>query len=316
MDKLLKFKELAFGSRMKRLSETLMRDVKKVYKDLYLDFDPTLFPVFKTISDEGNISTGKISEYLELTQPAVTQFTNSLLKKGLIEIQPNKKDKRKKDISLSIKGKKLVLKLKPIWKIMEEELTSFINHSPTTFMNHIRLTEQSQRNKSLYRRIMDRIKDSIELIEYNSNYAKAFLDLNLEWLETYFYVEEHDREVLENPQSYIIDNKGYIFFARFNGEIVGTVALINEKEGYELSKMAVSPKYRGMKIGQQLMDKCIDFSRAQGWDKILLYSNRVLTPAINLYKKVGFKEVELEKDVYYERADIKMILELKETLNC
>jgi ribosomal protein S18 acetylase RimI-like enzyme len=91
---------------------------------------------------------------------------------------------------------------------------------------------------------------------------------------------------------------------------VGTVALINEKEGYELSKMAVSPQYQGLKIGQKLMDKCIQFSKDQGWEKILLYSNRSLIPAIQLYRKVGFEEVPLEKDVYYERADIKMVLRL------
>ncbi len=42
----------------------------------------------------------------------------------------------------------------------------------------------------------------------------------------------------------------------------------------------------------------------------MLYSNRILIPAISLYRKVGFQEVEVEKNVYYERADIKMILRL------
>ena len=42
----------------------------------------------------------------------------------------------------------------------------------------------------------------------------------------------------------------------------------------------------------------------------MLYSSTKLTPAINLYRKVGFKEVELEKDSHYERSNIKMILEL------
>lgn len=310
MDKLLELKELAFGSRMKRLSETLMRDVKQVYKSLYLDFDPTLFPVFKTISDEQPINTGEISECLQLTQPAVTQFVNSLAKHELIVITPDSNDKRKKNISLSNKGSKLVDKLKPIWTIMEEELTAFIDRPDTSFMNHIRLTEQAQQDFSLYKRIMKRIRSSVQIVDFRPEYTKDFHDLNIEWLETYFYVEPHDTEVLENPQSYIIDNKGYIFFVRFNNEIVGTVALINEPECYELSKMAVSPKYRGMKIGQQLMDKCIEFSKAQGWEKIMLYSNRSLTPAINLYRKVGFQEVPVEENALYDRADIKMILPL------
>ena len=153
-------------------------------------------------------------------------------------------------------------------------------------------------------------KTVIEVIPFQPAYAKQFYDLNIEWLKKYFYVEPHDAEVLSNPQSYIIDNGGYVFFAKYKGIIVGTVALINEKEAFELSKMAVSPEYQGQKIGQQLMDYCIQFSKKQGWDKIMLYSNRSLVPAINMYKKVGFKEVALEKDVFYERADIKMALNL------
>jgi ribosomal protein S18 acetylase RimI-like enzyme len=152
--------------------------------------------------------------------------------------------------------------------------------------------------------------ETIEIIDYDPKYDADFHDLNMEWLKTFFYVEPHDQEVLENPKAYIIDNHGFIFFAKVNNEIVGTVALINESECYELSKMAVSPKYQGLKIGQKLMDKCIQFSKEQGWNQIMLYSNRILTPAINLYRKVGFQEVEVEKDVYYERADIKMILQL------
>ena len=152
--------------------------------------------------------------------------------------------------------------------------------------------------------------NSVEIIDYHPTYDAIFYDLNIEWLERYFYVEAHDKEVLEHPKSYIIDNGGFIFFAKYQGEIVGTVALINEKECYELSKMAVSPRYQGLKIGQKLMDKCVEFSKEQGWKKIMLYSNRILEPAINLYRKVGFEEVELEKDVYYERANIKMILRL------
>ena len=155
---------------------------------------------------------------------------------------------------------------------------------------------------------------NIDIVSYQPKYSRAFYYLNIAWLQEYFYVEPHDKKVLENPESYIIDNKGYIFFAKFRNEVVGTVALINEKECYELSKMAVSPKYQGHKIGQQLMDHCIQFSKEQGWEKIMLYSNKILKPALNLYSKVGFEEVALEKEVAYLRADIKMILQLKKTL--
>lgn len=150
----------------------------------------------------------------------------------------------------------------------------------------------------------------LEIIPFNQKYAKDFYNLNIEWLEKYFFVEKYDEKVLSNPRKYIVDAGGFIFFVKKEQQIIGTIALINQNTFFELSKMAISPKHQGLKIGQQLMEYCIKFAKKQQWKSITLYSNRKLVPAINLYKKVGFIEVPLEKDVHYERANIKMMLTL------
>lgn len=152
--------------------------------------------------------------------------------------------------------------------------------------------------------------NKLEIIPFDKKYATIFYDLNVEWLQKYFYVEPYDEKVLSNPQKFIINNDGYIFFVKYDKEIIGTAALMKLKNTYELTKMAVSPKYQGLKIGLQLMDFCIQFAKEKNWKDITLYSHRKLIAAINLYKKVGFIEVALEKDVHYERADIKMVLTL------
>ncbi len=151
--------------------------------------------------------------------------------------------------------------------------------------------------------------NTVEIIPFDEKYSKDFYRLNVDWLEKYFYVEPYDEKVLSNPKEYVINPGGFIFFAKYNNEIVGVVSLINQKTFFELSKMAVSPKYQGLKIGQKLMDFTIEFSKNKGWKSITLYSHRTLKAAINLYKKVGFKEVSLEENSHYERSDIKMLLE-------
>ena len=150
----------------------------------------------------------------------------------------------------------------------------------------------------------------LEIIPFEQQYAQYFYDLNVEWLKKYFYVEPYDEQLLRNPHKYVLEPGGFIFFARYQNKIVGVVSLINQKTFFELSKMAVSPKYQGLKIGQKLLEFCIDFAKELHWKSITLYSHRSLVPAINLYKKLGFKEVAVEKDVHYKRADIKMLLEL------
>ncbi|WP_405566488.1 GNAT family N-acetyltransferase [Polaribacter sp. Asnod6-C07] len=150
----------------------------------------------------------------------------------------------------------------------------------------------------------------LEIIPFEEKYATHFYDLNVEWLKKYFYVEPYDEKVLSNPKKYVIDPGGFIFFAKYNNEIVGVVSIINQKSFYELSKMAVNPQFQGLKIGLKLMEFSIDFAKKQNWKSITLYSHRSLVPAINLYKKMGFKEIPVEENSHYERSDIKMILEL------
>jgi ribosomal protein S18 acetylase RimI-like enzyme len=149
----------------------------------------------------------------------------------------------------------------------------------------------------------------LNIINFKPEYSKFFYNLNIEWLKTYFYVEPFDEEVLSKPSKYIIDKGGYIFFYKLNDIIVGTVALMpidGVENGYELTKMAVSPEHRGRKIGQKLMQHCIDFAKQHQFSKLLLYSSTILENAIYIYRKYGFIEVPLEKDNHYERSNIKM----------
>ena len=66
----------------------------------------------------------------------------------------------------------------------------------------------------------------VEIVSFKLKYSKNFYDLNIEWLRSFFYVEPYDEEVLGNPLKYIINKGGYIFFAKLNNEVVGTIALM------------------------------------------------------------------------------------------
>ncbi|AUC81285.1 GNAT family N-acetyltransferase [Lacinutrix sp. Bg11-31] len=148
----------------------------------------------------------------------------------------------------------------------------------------------------------------INIIPFNNTYSKDFYNLNIEWLKNFFYVEPYDEEVLSNPEKHIINKGGFIFFAKLNSTIVGTYALIPlpKQDAYELTKMAVSPEHRGLKIGQQLLDHCIAYAKTTQFNRLLLYSSTKLENAIYLYRKFGFVEIELEYNSPYKRSDIKM----------
>lgn len=150
------------------------------------------------------------------------------------------------------------------------------------------------------------LQNTVEIIPFSSELKEHIRTLNLEWLTKYFRVEEKDDLVLSNPQEEIIDKGGMIFYAKYNNEILGTISLIKINETtFELSKMAVSDKIQGIGIGNKLLFHGLAFAEENNIKKLILYSNRILLPAIHLYEKFGFIEIPLEEGLY-ERADIKM----------
>ncbi|TYA71812.1 bifunctional helix-turn-helix transcriptional regulator/GNAT family N-acetyltransferase [Seonamhaeicola marinus] len=317
MDALRGFGELGIGSRLKRLSEQLMKDTQIVYDYYNVDFDPYLFPIFRIISTKNGVTNTEIQNSLSYTQPAITQAINKLDAKGYILFKSDEVDKRKKIIFLSDKGEKTLNKLKPLWKSIDFVIKDITTHNSNSLIDTINKIENKLMDKGFSETIINHIKMNttenqiIEFEFYKNEYAKNFYELNIEWLKAFFVVEPYDEDVLSKPDTYIIGKGGHIFFAKINDEIVGTVALmpIGNEGLFELTKMAVSPKHRGKKIGQQLLDYCINYAKDEmGLPKLVLYSNRVLENAIYIYRKYGFVEIDLETNSPYVRSDIKMEL--------
>ena len=151
----------------------------------------------------------------------------------------------------------------------------------------------------------------IIITEYRPQFAPYFRDLNLEWIEQFFRVEEQDVKVLEQPDENIIQKGGAIFMALEDEVPVGTVAMLKiDEDTVELGKMGVSSKHQGKGIGKKLMDRSLKYARTQGFKSVILYSNTILTSAMRLYEKNGFVAVPLESNSLYERSNIKMELVL------
>ncbi len=313
MDSLKSLGELGLGSRLKRLSEACMKNIQQAYNHFNIDFDPYLFPAFYNIAKHSSITNNRLLELLQTSQPAVTQTINKLNKKELIVIIPDDEDRRKKKVSLSEKGKKLHIRMQPLWQAMTEAVETYTQGKHSSILEHINHFEDALHSGTFLKTILDNMKKRLEIpiIDFTAEHRDAFYDLNIEWLETYFYVEDFDKEVLSNPEKHILGPGGYIFFAVEDGKAVGTVALMKaDNNCYELTKMAVHPSMRGRKVGQQLMQHCIDFGRENNFDMLFLYSNTLLDNAIYIYRKYGFKEVPVEPDSPYQRSNIKMELKL------
>lgn len=96
-------------------------------------------------------------------------------------------------------------------------------------------------------------------------------------------------------QTYDIEKATY-FVVEVDGELLGGAGIkqLDNFEGNvcELQKMYFSSKIRGLGIGQQLMDVCLEKAKKIGFEKCYLETMPYMTDAQRLYKKVGFNYLD------------------------
>jgi len=86
-----------------------------------------------------------------------------------------------------------------------------------------------------------------------------------------------------------------IWIAESNGERIGSVMIVNGgHQAAKLRLLLVEPKARGKGIGKQLVKECLDFSKRNGYRKIILWTQSILKEARQLYTNSGFKVVKQE----------------------
>ena len=153
--------------------------------------------------------------------------------------------------------------------------------------------------------------NTIAIIDYRPELQPHFERINKAWVEQFFSLEPFDIAQLENPQENILDKGGHIIFAKENDQVLGTVALIPSKESetFEMIKMGVAAEGQGRGIGFLLGKAILDKAKTIGAKKVVLFSSSKLVPALHLYKKLGFREVDMGCG-QYGRCNVKMEISL------
>lgn len=146
----------------------------------------------------------------------------------------------------------------------------------------------------------------VELRLFQAGDEEAFRTLNEMWIEKLFTLEEHDREVLNDPARFILNPGGQIIVAVDSGRVVGCCGLMPMEPGvYEVAKMAVAEDYQGRGVGRKVLARTIEEGRVMGAKKLYLETNHTLVNAIHLYESLGFQHLP-SADSPYARADVFM----------
>lgn len=97
----------------------------------------------------------------------------------------------------------------------------------------------------------------------------------------------------------------HCWVALHQGHIVGSVFLVEDSEHVaRLRLLYVEPFARGLGLGRLLTQTCIDHARSLGYQRLVLWTNAVLTAARHIYESCGFVLVQQKSGVAFGHPQV------------
>lgn len=115
-------------------------------------------------------------------------------------------------------------------------------------------------------------------------------------------------EVYQNPKSkyFVVEKDGHVLGGGGIGPLENGPNTI-----CELQKMYFAPEIRGLGLAEQIIIKCLDFAKEQGFEKCYLETLPFMKAAQKVYAKVGFTYLcEPMGGTGHTSCDVWMIKEL------
>ena len=139
--------------------------------------------------------------------------------------------------------------------------------------------------------------------------ARAIFREYESWLGLDLCFQGFEEELRELPGRYAAP-AGRLYLARVGDNVAGCIALRPlVRDSCEMKRLFVREGFRGMKVGQSLIDRLINEAKAIGYDAMRLdtYPPK-MGKAVRLYESYGFREIE---PYYNNPTDGVLFMELK-----
>lgn len=145
---------LCLGSRLKRIGEQLQADAQRVLDGLEVPLQSSQYPLLAALDRLGPLAVGELAQSLGLTQPGVTRSVSLLAELGLVEAIQSDGDQRRKMVSLTRKGQRLVdVAKQDVWPRIERAVADLCRDLSGPLLDQLAAIEDGLAMAPLDRRV-------------------------------------------------------------------------------------------------------------------------------------------------------------------
>lgn len=281
---------------VRNFNRLITRKVGALREDLlHSPYSLTESRIIFELANSGNPTAVELTKELGLNAGYLSRILTRLEEQEIIEKVRSELDARQRILRLTSEG----------WKVFE-----LLNKRSDDEVAEL-LNELSEREQQRLITAMETIMGLLDGKDFKYS-EPYFLRQNepgdMGWIvhkhgviyaEEYGWDERFEALVSQIVADFINNyksNKERCWIAEMDGEIVGSVLVIQDNEKVaKLRLLLVDPKARGLGLGTKLVEECIRFARRTGYEKLVLWTNSVLSEARHIYQKKGFKLVAEEK---------------------
>lgn len=106
---------LGFTMRLKRISDALIHDGRRMYREMGLDIEPNWYVIFRLLKREGRLTVTEIADRILWAHPSVIAITNKMIKAGYLHSIRHETDNRKRELDLTKKAEEMLPQFERIW---------------------------------------------------------------------------------------------------------------------------------------------------------------------------------------------------------
>lgn len=144
---------LTLGTRLKRIGERMQAQTQRILDAHELPIQAAQFPFLAAIDRLGALTVGEIAEAVGVTQPGATRALAQLAEAGYVEIAPAADDQRRKSVTLTRQGHKLVeVGKRDVWPVIDGAVKDLCRKLSGSLLDQLAAIEDGLAHESLDRR--------------------------------------------------------------------------------------------------------------------------------------------------------------------